>query len=621
MNKTTYDVKPASPLICGVFRSEKETSFVFSAPAYAEAELHLFREEDTEPFQVIPLTEAYKTGSVYAVSVALPAEVKITYLYRVNGVYITDPYSRALQPVRTGEQTMLRSALTAPVAAGTSALATPFEDCVFYKLHVRGFSKQKRGGIKNPGTFAGIAQSIPYFKELGVNALLFMPVYEFFTSAGKPAYASLKKETAENAVRTNYWGYTKGWYFTPKQSYSASENAGAEFAAMVDALHKEDILCIPEFYFDAEEDPRLVTDVLRYWLLVYHVDGFRLVGDGGWLAAVRRDPLLKGTKLLFSYCEEDMSQPVSGPVRKEIAVYNADFEQCMRRFLKGDLDVGAEDAAWMQRRNAATFTYLSYFADQDGFTLADAVSYEEKHNEANGEHNQDGCAVNYTWNCGEEGPARKAAVRKLREKQIRNAMLFLMTAQGVPMIYAGDEMWNSQDGNNNAWCQDNPLGWVTWRRTKAAAELQNFVKEAIRFRKQHPVLHRTEPLRLTDYRSCGLPDLSYHSGSAWMQQSTRMKAAFGALYCGSYAKRDDGSDDDTLYILYNMYWQEQSFALPDPPAKTAWFIKADTSVKEGFYGDGKEPAVEAEEKCVAVPPRTICILIAKAKDNRKAEEK
>lgn len=611
MKNMIYTVSPASPLIPGVFRKEKETVFVFSAPENAAVDLCLFHGEDKEPFQEIALTEEYRTGSVCAVSVALPENEEITYLYRTDGIYITDPYSTALKPVRTGRQMMLRSEAASPVRTETSALQTPYDECIFYKLHVRGFSMKKKSGIRHPGTFAGVAESIPYFQELGINALLLMPVYEFFETRQKPEYASLRREEKDRNVRRNYWGYAKGWYFTPKKAYSVSGDAAREFAQMVDSLHRAGILCVPEFYFEKNEDPRLVTDALRHWLLTYHVDGFRLAGDGGWLAAVRRDPLLSGTKLIFSSQEEKTAQSVNGPVRKRIAVYNADYERCLRRFLKGDQDITAEEVAWMQRRNAMTFSYLSFLADQDGFTLADAVSYEEKHNEANGEENQDGCSANYTWNCGEEGPARKAAVRRLRDRQLRNAYLLLLTAQGTPLIYAGDEVRNTQGGNNNAWCQDNTDGWVTWSRTKAAAELQTFVKEALAFRKKHPVLHCAMPLRLVDYRSCGLPDLSYHSGNAWVQQSTQMKAAYGALYCGAYAKREDGSEDDTLYILYNMYWQDQAFALPDPPNGTYWAVKADTSKESVFYADGEETAVQATEKCVTVPARSVCILIAK----------
>ena len=609
MKKATYDVSPASPLISGFFRREGKAVFVFTAPENAAVVLCLFHGEEKDPFQEIDLTDDYRTGSVYAAAVALPEEEEITYLYRVDGVYITDPYSMALRPVKTGKQIITRSAVPKDIGPIAAPPDPAYEDCVFYKLHVRGFSMKKKG-IRHPGTFAGVKESIPYFQDLGVNALVLMPVYEFFDLPVRPVYASVRSELQDKNGRKNFWGYAKGWYFTPRKAYSASGDSCREFAEMTDALHRAGILCIPEFYFEADEDPRLVTDVLRCWLLKYRVDGFRLVGEGGWLAAVQRDPLLSSTRLLFSHYSEDTSKPVNGFIRKHIAVYNTDYEYCMRRFLKGDPNTSTEETAWMQRRNASTFSYFSFFADQDGFTLADSVSYEERHNEANGEENQDGCSNNYSWNCGEEGPSGKAAVRRLRSRQLRNAFMLLMTSQGIPLIYAGDELLNTQGGNNNAWCQDNTDGWVTWSRSRAAAELYSFVRKGIAFRRQHPVLHRAEPLRLADYKSCGLPDLSYHSGNAWMQQSTQMKAAFGSLFCGSYAKREDGTEDDTLYILYNMYWQEQAFALPDPPAGTSWFIKADTDREDVFFDDGEEPPVQTEDKCVHVAGRTVQILIA-----------
>ena len=463
---------------------------------------------------------------------------------------------------------------------------------ILYKLHVRGFS-MKRKGVKAPGTFAGLIEEIPYLKSLGINAVLLMPVYTGFHGD------------------KNYWGYEEGYYFAPRERYAASGDANREFAELVCALHDADIACIPEFYFREDADARFVTDVLRHWMLRFGVDGFRLAGCGSWLPAVEKDALLSETILLLPEAEEEAFR-MGGVFRRRRAVYRTDFRDVMRRFLKGDIDLPVEDVAALQRRNGVSLSYVNFMADQDGFPMADMVMYEERHNEMNGQENRDGTVANFSWNCGVEGPTRKPSVAALRRKQLRNAMLLLLTSQGIPLLYAGDEAGNTQAGNNNAWCQDNPTGWVTWKQTKEVTAWNAFVRQAIAFRKAHPVLHRSEPLRMADYRETGLPDLSYHCSAAWMQENSSSRVALGVLYGGDYADAEQGKKDDTLYILYNMYWQEQSLALPDAPEGKKWVVLADTATDDVFYPDAKCPkATPRGGKEITMAPRSIRILAAR----------
>ena len=595
MGKNQYKTVPGDPTVMGVTECRKGIQFTVSVPQ-GKAELYLFHEKEAEPFRIIPLEEAERTGTVSSILLDLPENETYTYLYRIDGRFHIDPYARAVCPVSGGKDIQWRGMIRPGSLSETAPANVAFQDMFLYKLHVRGFTMQKKGGIKHPGTFAGTAEMIPYLQKLGVNAVLLMPVYEF----------SLTDRTQKN-----YWGYTGGLYFAPRYAYSASGDPCGEFAGLVDSLHKAGMCCFLEFSFSYDEDPRLVTDVLRYWRLQYHVDGFRLAGNGPWLSSVNQDPLLMDTALFLPEAVEDRITE-NRLLQKRKAVYHPEYRDRIRRFLKGDQDISPEDTAWMLRRNGASFTYVQYLADQDGFTLADMVAYEERHNEQNGEENRDGNPYNYTWNCGEEGPSRRAAVCRLRERQLRNAVLLLMTSQSVPMLYAGDEMLNSQGGNNNAWCQDNSTGWTDWKRTKKADEMMRFVEEAAAFRRAHPVLRQAEPLRQVDFKACGLPDISYHSHAAWMHEETRLKAALGVLYSGAYAKRPDGSPDDTMYILYNMYWKTQTFALPEPPAGKQWVLKADTSAESVFYPDGEEPAaVDNKAKEIPVSPRSIRILLAR----------
>ncbi|MGI6057170.1 MAG: Type II secretory pathway, pullulanase PulA and related glycosidase [Bilifractor sp.] len=621
--KTAFKVTPSNPERLGVHGITANgvrngNLFACVIPEGKKAELLLYHAGDSEPCQVIPLEEKDRIGDISAVFVEMENSGAYEYNYRVEGKIVADPYARSVRRITnqdTGEEEY-RCSMKVYFRAGTEPLCIPYENSIFYKLHVKGFTRTRPSGVKHPGTFLGITEMIPYLKDMGVTSLILMPCYTFENQSNEEKYYYLDhlvqvKEPEKDADPVlNYWGYTKGLYFAPKAAYCATDNPNKEFAEMVDALHESGLECIPEFYFLPDADARLVTDVLRYWRLHFKADGFHLVGDGSWIHAVVTDPLLRRTKLIASGYDTSVLYGGRKPVCRNLAAMNPSYEQTMRRFLKGDPDVSVEEAGWYLRRNSGDQAYINYFADQDGFTMYDMVSYEEKHNEANGEQNHDGTDFNFTWNCGEEGPSRKSAVRSLRRQLLRNAFLMLMTSQGSPMIYAGDEMENSQGGNNNAWCQDNRTGWVAWSRSKSAREMHDFVRKAIAFRREHPVLRSAREMRMADYKACGFPDLSFHSDVAWMSASGKTRTGFGAMYCGQYAEKPDGTPDDTVYIAYNMYWQPQRFALPDLPEDFRWVICADTSREEAFMEEGPETEIDPDEKSVEASPRSILILTA-----------
>lgn len=620
MSKNThFRILPGDAWIRGVRETEKGYSFSIAVPDGAEAELLLYTDASrTQPCQVIPLPEEERIGEVSAVTVEMPHEGEWAYAYRINGRVMPDWYSNNIRSIvsrETGRKEL--HALTASAAcARTKPLGIAYEDAVIYKAHVRGLTKKKPGGVRHPGTFLGILEFIPYLKNLGINMLMLMPPYEFCDTPEHSGEYRLDGEIRvlspdPVSVRKNYWGYTGGLYFSPKLNYSAGDDPCREFADMVDALHEAGIGCIPEFWFDPSEDPRLVTDVLRHWLLHYHVDGFHLLGGGGWIHAAAADPFLKKTWILNDSFDEAAIGVRNPRKDRTLGIMNRSYEETMRRFLKGDQEISPEESAWMLRRNDAACAYVNYFADQDGFTMADMVMYGERHNEENGEQNRDGCAVNYSWNCGEEGPSHRKSVRKLRERQLRNAWMLLLTSQGTPMLYAGDEVMNSQGGNNNAWCQDNDTGWVVWKKNAEVRRMQEFVMRAAAFRAAHPVLRQKLPLRMEDYRAAGFPDVSYHSRTAWMSQTGETKSGLGVLLCGAYGRKQGGEEDDTLYVIYNMYWKPQDFAVPDLPKGMRWLISADTSEEEGFFDEPRVLCAEdADEKLLTVPERSVVILTA-----------
>jgi glycogen operon protein len=308
----------------------------------------------------------------------------------------------------------------------------------------------------------------------------------------------------------------------------------------------------------------------------YHLDGFIINPYVLPLQMVIGDPVLKNCKI---YAQD------------------ADFGNTARRFLKGDEGVLCDAKRVLSRTSGDnrcnTITEIS------GFTLLDLVSYERKHNEENGENNRDGSDYNLSWNCGAEGPSTKKEVVKLRRNQLRNAMALLLLAQGTPCILAGDEFLNSQNGNNNAYCQDNVIGWTDWGRSAKNEEMIRYVQQLIAFRKRHPALHSSRELTGQDPKRTGMPDLSFHGEDAWQLREDPSVRQFGMLLGGAYM------DDEDIYLVFNMHWNEHKFALPALKKGKCWYRQFTT--EKGFL---EEPECIAEQKTVPVEERTIEIFVA-----------
>jgi glycogen operon protein len=409
--------------------------------------------------------------------------------------------------------------------------------------------------------------------------------------------------------KINYWGYTSGFYFAPKASYASDnkETPALELKKLVKALHKEGIELITELYFSGKESPTLVLDAVRFWAEEFHLDGIHLVGFPP-LDLIGRDPYLKGLKL---WADSWGDIPQKG--FKYLAEYNDSFQTDMRRVLKGD-EEQMKNLVFRTRNNPSDRGMIQYMANTNGFTMMDMVSYDTKHNEANGESNLDGNPYNYSWNCGTEGPTRKKKVVELRKKQLRNAFLLLLLSQGTPLFMAGDEFGNTQSGNNNAYCQDNDISWLNWNLLKTNRDLFEFVKTVIAFRKAHPVFHRREEAKNMDYLACGVPDVSYHGVKPWYPEYENFRRQLGILYWGDYARKADGTADNHFYIAYNMHWEPHTFDLPNLPKKHQWHVVFHTDKQEenGKYEEGNEPVLEG--KSFPVPPRTIVVFIGKKDD-------
>lgn len=481
----------------------------------------------------------------------------------------------------------------------------PFHDSLFYLLHVRGFTKHKSSGVTHKGTFEGLAEKIPYLKELGITAVELMPAYEFL---------ELEESTVDNeripmAYRKeepvlNYWGYKEGYYYAPKSAYAAdSKNPVRSFKALVKSFHENGIEILMQFYFPNTISGLHIVDVLRYWVCEYHVDGFHLMGDRIPTDVLAKDPLLKRTKLIYYGFPVAENGHGAKLVYKNLAECRDEYMYDIRRFLKSDERMLGKVLHHM-KANPKGLAIVHYITETNGFTLADLVSYDRKHNSDNGENDLDGNPYNASWNCGAEGRTKKKPVLDLRMKQMKNAFLLNLFTQSTPLILAGDEFANSQNGNNNAYCQDNVVSWLNWADREKQAELFTFVKDVIRFRKEHALLHRSTEYTMVDDLACGYPDLSYHSEEPWKCPYDDLTRHFGILYCGDYSE-DSSEKGCFIFLAVNTHWVEHEFVLPKLPKKMKWKTVFDTAKK----GISKVDAL-VKTGSIAVNERSIQVLIS-----------
>jgi isoamylase len=494
--------------------------------------------------------------------------------------------------------------------AGDRPPGTPLSDSIVYELHVKGFTRlHPEVPTELRGTYAGLANPavIAYLQRLGVTAVELLPVHQFVHDAALVA----------RGLR-NYWGYQSIGYFAPHNDYAASGDAVHEFKAMVRALHSAGLEVILDVVFNhtAEGDEhgptlcfrgldnpayyrlaadrsryvddtgcgntldthrphglRLVMDSLRYWVTEMHVDGFRfdLAASLGratsafdpfsaFLDAVAQDPVLSQVKLIAEPWDIGQGGYELGDFPPGWSEWNGRYRDTVRDFWRGTAGTladfatrltGSSDLYGRGRRPTASINLVTV---HDGFTLTDLVSYDAKHNEANGEDNRDGADDNRSWNCGVEGPTDDPAVLALRARQRRNLLATLLLSEGIPLLLGGDELGRTQGGNNNAYCQDNPISWVDWAGDESLVE---FVAALCRLRRDAPILHRTRFLATGDVRWLR-PDGEPMDAGDWSNPDARAITveAPGAL------------------LLVNAWWEPLTFRLP---GDDGWAVELDTA--------------------------------------------
>lgn len=588
----------------------------------------------------VPFSGHNKYGSIYSIALKGLNLNRYAYNFYDSENIFTDPYAKVIEGHekwgKCGD--IIKGGFLSREYdwEGDKPLKISYENSILYCLNVRAFTKHKSSGVKYKGTFKGIAEKADYLKELGITAVELMPAYEFDETERNgrfcqenPEGAASMEEAAKQFARPiekekeeknyNCWGYIEGYYFAPKASFSADKDAVKELKDMIKELHRNGIEVIMQFYFPDTVKQGLILEVVKYWVLEYHIDGIHLKGEKIPVQVIATEPLLTDTKLFYYDFPYNEIYGEEIPEFRNLASYNDDYMYTARRFLKGDDNIIGHFLE-LQRRNPSRFGVVNYLTNYYGFTLLDMVSYEKKHNMKNGENNLDGNDYNYTWNCGVEGVSRKKGILKLRERQMKNALTMLFMAQGTPLIYSGDELGNTRQGNNNPYCQDNETGYIKWNMTATGKLVFNYIKSLISLRKSHPILSNPKELRILDYIGCGYPDISYHGEEAWRPDLNNYSRYVGVMYCGCYARRDK-KEDSFFYIAYNMHWIPHTFALPKLPKNMKWCLIADTGSDSGI-AISKELAKAGEEQLhVEVEPRTVQVYISKQEEGLKPELK
>ena len=548
----------------------------------------------------IPFSDGMRIGNIASILVENISPDEYHYnFYRADEEYV-DPYAKCIfgneQWGAKDSKPYLCGGFAKPYAwCEEEPLCIPYDNSFIYCLHVRGFTKHASAKVKAPGTFQGIVQKIDYLKQLGVTAIELMPSYEFeeFEPAEPIDVTHQYLYDVLPSHKINYWGYKKGFYFAPKASYAIGD-AQAAMKDMISALHRNGMEVIMQFYFPDEVKQGFILDVIKYWVCEYHIDGVHLKGNSIPVTLIATEPLLANTKILHQHIPvHEIYDGCRSLSYKNLCVYTDDFMYKMRKFLKGDEDqlpVMTE----LTRKKETYAGNVNFITNYYGFTLHDLVSYDRKHNEENGEDNRDGSDYNYSWNCGVEGKTRKPGILSLRLRMMKNAFMLVMLSQGTPLLLAGDEFANTQNGNNNPYCQDNETTWLNWNKTKQATELTSFMKELSAFRKRAFFLNRKTDFTMVDYKHCGYPDLSYHGEEAWKAQMFNYNRHIGMLYAD---KAINANETELAYVAYNMHWEAKTFSLPAPPKNKEWYpLIATGTVKEGALNDSF--AIEGRSICV-----------------------
>lgn len=680
-----FKIRPGFFRMYGACVASNGVSFTINSHGATRCTLLLFKPQAPKPYARIPFPDSYRIGDTYSMLVYDIKPDEFEYAFSFDGPYepakgllfneenvLLDPYSRAVTGQRKwgekpegGKDFEYRARVVKSSFdwGNIKQLEQPFEDLVIYETHVRGYTKDKSSGVSAPGTFAGLKDKIPYLKDLGINAVELMPIFEF---------DEMESARVVDGVQLyNYWGYNTVSFFAPNTSYAFNEehnHEGDELKSLIKALKENGIEVILDVVFNHTAEGNemgpcfsfkgidnnvyymltpdahyynfsgcgnvmncnhpvvrnFIIDCLRHWAIEYRVDGFRFdlasilgrdqngapMANPPILESLAFDPVLGKMKLIAEAWDAGgLYQVGSFPSWNRWAEWNGRYRDDMRSFLKGDDGMagnaitritGSRDIYSPESRgHKASVNFLTC---HDGFTLYDLYSYNEKHNEKNGWNNTDGDNNGHSWNCGAEGETDDPNVNGLRRRLIKNAFAALLCSRGPAMFFAGDEFCNTQFGNNNAYCQDNIISWLDWSRLEEFKEIHDFVRHMIQFRKEHPILRK-----MTKPSSCQFPEISVHNGTPFNASTDYKTKLIGIMYAGM---NEEDTEDDIVFYCMNAYWEPLVMQLPVLPNGKHWHVDTNTNAE---YFDGEDFTAKTEllgVNTIRVPARTTIILVA-----------
>lgn len=680
-----FKIRPGFFRMYGACVASNGVSFTINSHGATRCTLLLFKPQAPKPYARIPFPDSYRIGDTYSMLVYDIKPDEFEYAFSFDGPYepakgllfneenvLLDPYSRAVTGQRKwgekpegGKDFEYRARVVKSSFdwGNIKQLEQPFEDLVIYETHVRGYTKDKSSGVSAPGTFAGLKDKIPYLKDLGINAVELMPIFEF---------DEMESARVVDGVQLyNYWGYNTVSFFAPNTSYAFNEehnHEGDELKSLIKALKENGIEVILDVVFNHTAEGNemgpcfsfkgidnnvyymltpdahyynfsgcgnvmncnhpvvrsFIIDCLRHWAIEYRVDGFRFdlasilgrdqngapMANPPILESLAFDPVLGKMKLIAEAWDAGgLYQVGSFPSWNRWAEWNGRYRDDMRSFLKGDDGMagnaitritGSRDLYSLESRGHKAS--VNFMTCHDGFTLYDLYSYNEKHNEKNGWNNTDGDNNGHSWNCGAEGETDDPNVNGLRRRLIKNAFAALLCSRGPAMFFAGDEFCNTQFGNNNAYCQDNIISWLDWSRLEEFKEIHDFVRHMIQFRKEHPILRK-----MTKPSSCQFPEISVHNGTPFNASTDYKTKLIGIMYAG---RNEEDREDDIVFYCMNAYWEPLVMQLPVLPNGKHWHVDTNTNAE---YFDGEDFTAKTEflgVNTIRVPARTTIILVA-----------
>lgn len=680
-----FKIRPGFFRMYGACVASNGVSFTINSHGATRCTLLLFKPQAPKPYARIPFPDSYRIGDTYSMLVFDIKPDEFEYAFSFDGPYepakgllfneenvLLDPYSRAVTGQRKwgekpegGKDFEYRARVVKSSFdwGNIKQLEQPFEDLVIYETHVRGYTKDKSSGVSAPGTFAGLKDKIPYLKDLGINAVELMPIFEFDEMESA--------RVVDDVQLYNYWGYNTVSFFAPNTSYAFNEehnHEGDELKSLIKALKENGIEVILDVVFNHTAEGNemgpcfsfkgidnnvyymltpdahyynfsgcgnvmncnhpvvrsFIIDCLRHWAIEYRVDGFRFdlasilgrdqngapMANPPILESLAFDPVLGKMKLIAEAWDAGgLYQVGSFPSWNRWAEWNGRYRDDMRSFLKGDDGMagnaitritGSRDLYTPESRGHKAS--VNFMTCHDGFTLYDLYSYNEKHNEKNGWNNTDGDNNGHSWNCGAEGETDDPNVNGLRRRLIKNAFAALLCSRGPAMFFAGDEFCNTQFGNNNAYCQDNIISWLDWSRLEEFKEIHDFVRHMIQFRKEHPILRK-----MTKPSSCQFPEISVHNGTPFNASTDYKTKLIGIMYAG---RNEEDTEDDIVFYCMNAYWEPLVMQLPVLPNGKHWHVDTNTNAE---YFDGEDFTEKTEllgVNTIRVPARTTIILVA-----------